>query len=42
MQRVVWVKLYRTGTATLRINGATKRFHFEFEEDFDLLTEEAN
>jgi hypothetical protein len=37
---VVWVKYYRTGTATMRIDGDEVEVPFEIEEDFDLLTEE--
>ena len=40
--RVVWVDCYRTGTATLMVDGKEVRVPFEFKEDFDLLTEDAD
>jgi len=39
--RVVWVEYYRTGIATVRICDRTTLVPFEFREDFDLLTEDA-
>lgn len=39
MRRVVWVDVYRTGTATLDIGGEIVSIPFEFKEDFDLLAE---
>lgn len=38
---VVWVEYYRTGTAKVEIDGKTVEVPFEFMEDFDLLTEDA-
>jgi hypothetical protein len=40
--KVVWVEYYRTGTATLRVDGKEYRVPFEFKDDFDLLTEDAD
>jgi len=39
--KVEWVQYYRTGVATLKIDGTDVKVPFEFREDFDLLTEDA-
>jgi hypothetical protein len=38
---VVWVEYYRTGTTTMMVNGREVEVPFEFKEDFDLTTEDA-
>ena len=38
---IVWVDYYRTGTASVVIDGKTFELPFEFREDFDLVTEPA-
>lgn len=38
--RVVWVNCFRTGKATITIDGVEAFLPFEFLEDFDLLPEE--
>ncbi len=39
--KVVWVEYYRTGKAKVILNGKEVEVPFEFKEDFDLLTEDA-
>jgi hypothetical protein len=39
--KVLWVEYFRTGMATLAVDGQTLEVPFEFREDFDLLTTEA-
>ena len=40
--KVVWVEYYRTGTATVKVDGKEVKVPFEFKEDFGLLAEEAD
>lgn len=37
--KVIWVEYYRTGTATVLMEGRSTNVPFEFRDDFDLLTE---
>jgi hypothetical protein len=39
--KVVWVKYYRTGTAKIKVDGMVIDVPIEFEEDFDLIPENA-
>lgn len=40
--KVLWVIYYRTGIATVKVDGKETKIPFEFKEDFGLLTEEAD
>lgn len=41
-KKVVWVEYYRTGRARMLVEGKEIEVPFEFREDFDLLTEDAD